>query len=180
MGEYVPYFYIAVSHALGFHDTQSFTQIMQYRQHLPGKPPSPIETSSDAVLGILYCNESISPTLYQSLTAQGANVLVNSASHLWFNGSHTVYAQLKHAAQVRAVENGRWLVEAGNVAPAFIVDAYGRVIDESEWNAQGDVLRYDIPLLTHKTLYASFGLWVLLLPLFAVLTLVCMRCSRKE
>jgi apolipoprotein N-acyltransferase len=168
MGEYIPYLYIKAAEVLGYGKTLSFRQLINYRQHLPGNSQV-VTSSSGAILGALFCNESLSPTLYRSLTVQGATVLVNMASQLWFNGSRRVFAQLQHATQVRAVENDRWLVQADNVAPAYVVDNYGRIAAQTAWGTQGAVIFYDVPLLSHMTLYSRAGLWVLLVPLVCLL-----------
>ena len=145
---------------------------------MPGSYPRPVLTPAGVKIGVLFCNESLSPTLYRSLTKNGAEILVNTASHLWFNRSRIVFSQMKHANAVRAVENGRWLVQANNTVPALVLDEYGRVVAQTSWETPSDVLRIHVPRLESTTPYSTLGIWVLLFPIGALLFGVYLNFSK--
>ncbi len=165
IGEFIPYIYFLAGSVFGFSDSETFQKLVRERQHVAGAVPESVITPGGVRVGVLFCNESMSPTLYRSLTKDGAEVLVNVASHLWFNRSHTVFTQMKHTLQVRAVENRRWLVQANNTVPATVIDEYGRVVAETSWDTPNTVLRIDVPPLVGKTPYILMGMWVLLFPI---------------
>lgn len=158
-GEYVPYIYSRADSVLA--------DLASEGAHVPGAPQGVVMTPGGAGIGVLFCDEALSPTMYRALARGGANVLVNESSQLWFNQSHTVFAQMRRAAAVRAVESRRWFVNASNATPAFVLDEYGRVADETPWGATG-VIRISIPLLGAQTPYSAYGMYVLLAPLLAL------------
>lgn len=162
-GEYIPYLY-----SRGFFaNTASFRDLAALGTYTPGAMPGVVATPSGANIGVLFCDEALSPTMYRALALRGANVLVNVSSQLWFNQSRTVFAQMQHAAAVRAVESRRWFVDASNATPAFVLDEYGRIVGETPWDSTG-VMRLPVPLLEGRTPYGTYGMYALLVPLFAL------------
>ncbi|MCV4802906.1 apolipoprotein N-acyltransferase, partial [Escherichia coli] len=63
--------------------------------------------------GAYICYESVFPGTARGLARGGAEVLVNVSNDAWFGPS---FGGLQHFAmgRLRAVENGRWLLRAGN------------------------------------------------------------------
>ncbi|MEX2340790.1 MAG: apolipoprotein N-acyltransferase, partial [Candidatus Paceibacterota bacterium] len=128
-GEYLPYIYVWPMRLLG--QGELLNKVQSLRGYQPGvNNINP--TISDTSVAVRFCDEVLSPTLYRKQVKNGANVLVNISSLSWFHGSLPVYKQLQNIAKVRAVENGRWYIQSGNMAPAFILDHHGRVVEESE------------------------------------------------
>lgn len=160
-GEQLPYFYRFVSYALGQGDT--IRRILGSRGFSFKEVAHPVSVHSIPV-STLLCSEAMSPTFYREQAERGAQVFVNISSHAWFHRTYNMYIQALHIDQVRAAENRRWLVEAGNVVPSFIIDPYGRVIAKSAWGSAG-VLTGTLYARTDRTPYSMFGEWVLLVPL---------------
>jgi apolipoprotein N-acyltransferase len=166
-GEYMPYLWRYAGALLGLGNSDAFKSLAS-RAHAPGGPPGVVAAPSGAVVGVLLCSESLSPTMYRTLARGGANVLVSASSQLWFNQSRAVFVQMQHAAAVRAVESRRWFVDASNATPAFVLDEYGRVAGETPW-AQTGVIRLAVPLLFGNTPYDIMGMYVLAVPLLVLL-----------
>jgi apolipoprotein N-acyltransferase len=78
-------------------------------------------------LAVAICYELADGEALRAATAAGAGWLLASAN------LDPYPALLRHQftalAQLRAIENGRWLVSAANTGPSLVVDAQGRVRD---------------------------------------------------
>lgn len=160
-GEYVPYLYRPLIALLGGEDT--LRAITEHREFTPGPVPAPFEIAS-APVGILFCNEALSPVLYQTLARDGAEAFVNLSSHAWFHGSRAVYEHMQRVARVRAIESRRFYLQANNTAPSFALDPYGRLLAESAWNSE-EVLLVDAEAQIEATPYSAAGKGVLCFPL---------------
>jgi apolipoprotein N-acyltransferase len=129
VGEYMPYLHRLV---LNFLPEAFRRQVLSIRSVTSGSDQNFVGLGS-AQVSVRFCNEVMSPSLYADDVATGATLLANISSHGWFHGSRFVYENMRSAAKVRAVESGRWYVQASNMVPAFAIDSYGRVIGESAW-----------------------------------------------
>lgn len=63
----------------------------------------------------IICYESIIPHIAREQSAMGSELLVMITNDSWFGTSAALTQHLAHA-QMRAVENGKYLVRAGNTA----------------------------------------------------------------
>ena len=143
------------------HNSTLLRTIERVRGYQPG-----INNAEATIKGVVivnrFCDEVMSPELFRTQVADGAQILVNMSSLSWFHGSVSMYDQMLRIAKVRAVENGRFLVQSGNMAPAFILNQYGDVVRESVWGHRQVVL-YDVPARTNMTPYVLFGHWFIVL-----------------
>ncbi len=158
-GEYVPSMYNVLIPLLG--QGAALKAVAQYRTFEHALAPAPLFVRNTS-LGVLFCNETMSPTLYASLALHGASVFINVAAHSWFHGSRVVAEQMLEAAKIRAVESRRWYAQATDVAPSFVLDPYGRVATSSAWGSVGLVNAVVYPR-TDSTPYSAFPLWPLIL-----------------
>jgi apolipoprotein N-acyltransferase len=123
-------------------------------------------------IGALFCGEVITPQLYRETTRRGANLLVNVASHSFLNNSVHLYNQVVKFSKTRAVENNRYFVQSGNLAPSFVINNHGRLLGETDKD-KNTVLYADVILLTNTTFANKIGgLWILV---FLLLSLVGLR-----
>lgn len=148
-GEYLPYLYVLPMRIFG--QSEMVEEIISTRGYKPGINNKDPEING-ATVAVRFCDELLSPSLYQKQVKNGATVLVNMSSFSWFHGSNLIYKQIQNIAKVRAVENGRWYAQSGNMAPAFILDNHGRVVIESEPNLPS-VVQATVPNLKKQTLY---------------------------
>jgi len=110
-----------------------------------------------------------SPDLYRKITLKGSNVLINVASQSIFKGNQILYNQTRSIAKIRAVENNRYFIQAGNFISSSIIDNKGNVIAVSDDN--NSLLHGKILLIKDKTLYNLFGDWILIFSLLVVIYL---------
>ncbi|MBI4087837.1 apolipoprotein N-acyltransferase [Candidatus Kaiserbacteria bacterium] len=163
-GEQLPYFYRLVAYAMG--KGQLLQDILGARGFSTKDLATPVTVRGVSIASLL-CSEAMSPSFYSGEVRQGAEVLINLSSHAWFHRSYNMYIQARRVDQVRAAENRRFLVEAGNIVPSFVIDPYGRVVAASEWGSTG-VLMHTVYARRDLTLYSTFGELVLILPLAAL------------
>ncbi len=131
-GEYLPWLISYPAKILGF--SSWLESVEKTRTYSRGEIPELLE-KGDLKIGALFCAEIMTPLLYRSLVNEGAQVLVNASSHGSFHGSKLLYNQVLKMAKVRAVENDRFFIHAGNVAPSFILNNEGMLLQESPWDA---------------------------------------------
>jgi apolipoprotein N-acyltransferase len=103
------------------------------------------------------CFENVFPNLFRRFVAEGAGIVVlatNDSSFLFSEASweHVI------ASQVRAVETGRWVVQAAVSGESAVIDPAG-VVRARTGLFQPAILRYRVPSSTTRTLYVRFGDW---------------------
>ncbi len=108
-------------------------------------------------VGTPICFENVFPGLFRRFVAAGANLVVvttNDSSFLTSPASpeHVIFSQL------RAVETGRWVVEAAISGQSAVVDPRGRVVARTQ-EFRRAVLRFDVPTSTSRTIYTRLGDW---------------------
>lgn len=135
--------------------------------HIPG-----------ATIGALFCSDILSPQLYRFLARDGATVLTESTSLAWFHSSPIVDSVMLTIARVRAAENNRYLLVAGNAAPSTVISNTGTVIERTAMNSFS-VLQTQVPVITGQSLYTRLGNFVLL-PYLAVILLTVFSYIRKD
>lgn len=149
LGEYLPYFYRGVVSLI---PSESFRdQVGDTRSFRHGTNTT-LAHVGEGRMSVRFCDESMSPALYARDVRDGAQILANVSSYSWFHGSKVVFGHMQLIAKVRAVESGRWYVQSGNMAPAFVLDHRGRVVAQTLWHERS-VLVESVPLRTDTTLY---------------------------
>lgn len=79
--------------------------------------------------GVLFCLEVLDPGLGSRLTQAGnGNLLAVPASHSWFVPSPSLERDIVRFSQIQAVEAGVPLATSVARGPAFVLDAYGRIV----------------------------------------------------
>ncbi len=119
----------------------------------PGIPP----------YGTPICFENAFPSIPRTLVRDGAAFLVvpvNNASYLFTAAA----AQHLQMSQMRAVETGRWVVDAGVSGISAFIDPTG-VVQSRTGLFQPAILRGQVQASTAQTVYVRFGDWVPVLSL---------------
>ncbi len=147
-GEYVP-----------FRDKISWISALQQIPYdeTPGERVHPLRFDS-ITFGDVICFENSFPSIDRTVVAQGAGFLVvqtNNASY----GFTAASRQHLLMSQLRAVENGRWVVHAAVSGISAFIDPNGRVVAETGL-FEPAILRHQIQVSTRRTLYTRFGDWV--------------------
>jgi apolipoprotein N-acyltransferase len=108
-------------------------------------------------LGILICYESVFPDEVRQYVNQGADVLVNLTNDGWY-GDSGAWKQHLQMTQMRAVENGRWLLVGTNTGVTASVDPYGRIV-AATGRQMRTALAAPYGLLSGTTFYTRHGDW---------------------
>ena len=122
-------------------------------------------------IGSLICFDSIYDYIARESVADGAQVIALSTNDSWFTDSAALYMH-NAQAQIRAIENGRYVVRAANTGISTVISSKGEVICSIEPLIEG-MITQDVCVNTHRTLYSYIGnLFVILLIACYVLLLI--------
>ena len=124
---------------------------------------SGVLTGKAGHFGALICYESIFPEQARARVAAGADVLVVVTNDAWYGHSPAAWQHFQ-AARVRAVENGRYVLRAGNTGGSAIIGPDGAVQHLMPWWTAGSV-RGTYRLSGTVTPYQYFGdglMWLVL------------------
>lgn len=165
-GEYMPWLSSMILKFVGrndwvdsFHTTRGFQK---------GKKIQLVDFQGFKI-GALACSEVMSVEFNRNLVAQGAGLIINTASHSLFHGSRILYNQSLDMGKVRALENNRYYIQSGNFVPSFIIDHQGHLISESKWG-DNNIIYGEIEMQNKNSLYNTFGRF--LLPMILLIILV--------
>ena len=91
-----------------------------------GASRTPLDAGGER-LGMLICYESIFPDEVRQGPLLGAQVLVNISNDGWY-GDSGAWKQHLQQTQMRAIENGRWLLAGTNTGMTASIDPDGRMV----------------------------------------------------
>ncbi|HUX67622.1 MAG TPA: apolipoprotein N-acyltransferase [Terriglobales bacterium] len=131
--------------------------VQEVGEFVPGKGPV-LFTLNGRSFATLICYESIFPALARREVAMGAEWLVNQSDDGWY-GASSAAAQGLQMAQVRAIENRRWLLRDTNDGITAVIDPYGRITAELPQHQAGE-LEASFSPLTELTFYTRHGDWL--------------------
>jgi apolipoprotein N-acyltransferase len=121
-----------------------------------GASRMPLEAGGER-LGMFICYESIFPDEVRQLALQGAQVLVNVSNDGWY-GDSGAWKQHLQQTQMRAIENGRWLLAGTNTGMTASIDPYGRIVAATPRKVR-TTLAAPYALSTGTTFYTRHGDW---------------------
>jgi apolipoprotein N-acyltransferase len=96
-------------------------------------------TSNNGKVGASICVEIIYPHLIADEVRHGGSLLVNVANLGWFHHS-TLGRQILACTQLRAVENGRYIILSANTGISAFVNPAGMVTSQSQSGKAGILL----------------------------------------
>src|SRR3984893_16107756 len=108
-------------------------------------------------LGMFIFYESIFSDEVRQGPPQGAQVLVNISNDGWY-GDSGAWKQHLQQTQMRAIENGRWLLAATNTGMTASVDPYGRIVAATERKIR-TALAAPYALSSSTSFYTLHGDW---------------------
>ncbi|MEX2488040.1 MAG: apolipoprotein N-acyltransferase, partial [Pseudomonadales bacterium] len=116
-------------------------------------------------LSLSICYEVVYPELVRT-TVDDPDLLVTISNDTWFGRSIGPEQHLQ-MAQMRALENGRYMVRGTNNGITAVVDHKGLITARLPRFEQG-VLRSEAKILEGKTPYSRWGSWPLLILVFGL------------
>jgi apolipoprotein N-acyltransferase len=151
-------------HLVPFGEYVPFKNVMPFMDMLTkevgtfarGQSRDPLQAGEER-LGIFICYESIFPDEVREFVQRGANVLVNISNDGWY-GDSGAWKQHLQMTQMRAIENGRWLLVGTNTGMTASVDPYGRIVAATERKVR-TALMAPYGLSTSTTFYTRHGDW---------------------
>ena len=150
-GEYVP--------ARGFFERIADLSAVP-RDALVGDGPAVLDTPAGR-LGVVISYEVFFPERTREAVRAGGRVLLvptNASSYQ----DEQIPAQEVAVARLRALETGRWVVQAAPTGYSAVIDHRGRVIEQGDLGGR-EVITAGVDLRTGRTLFVSLGSgpWVL-------------------
>jgi apolipoprotein N-acyltransferase len=142
-------------------------------RNIPGPKEQAFLQAGDLRLALSICYEIIYPDLLRR-NKEAMDVLITISNDTWFGAS---IGPLQHMqiAQMRALENGRYLLRGTNSGVTAIVDPRGNIVGQLP-QFQAQVLRGEIWRMKGRTPYNQFGDMLILS--FIGLTLLCLMMWR--
>jgi len=121
-----------------------------------GASRAPLDAGGER-LGMFICYESIFPDEVRQGPLQGAQVLVNVSNDGWY-GDSGAWKQHLQQTQMRAIENGRWLLAGTNTGMTASIDPYGRIVAATPRKVR-TALAAPYALSSGTTFYTRHGDW---------------------
>jgi apolipoprotein N-acyltransferase len=122
---------------------------------VPGKGPE-LFSLDGYNFGVLVCYEGIFYRLCRKYKQMGAHYLINITNDGWTD-KYRGHMQHFSASVFRAVENGLWLVRAGNTGYSAVIDPYGRIKSSMPILEKGYMYGHMDFSFNHKTFYQKYG-----------------------
>ena len=148
----------------------------------PGEGANVI-TAGEIGLGGLICFDSIYEELAYDSVRSGAELICLSTNDSWFSDSAALYMH-NAQAQMRAIENGRYLVRSANTGISTVITPRGEVIEQLEPLVEGNIYAtvYARNNTTPCTLIGNFAVYALLLAFAVILTdgVICNIINRQK
>ena len=158
-GETMPYLAKILLKNLGLSKGNNYFE--QYKSYIKSDQKIPVLGElQGSKIGILFCSEIFSPSLFQDLVFQKAEIVGLSASYTTFRGSPLLLSQVEKIAKVRAVENNRYFVQSSNFGHSLVVDNQGKILAKTKEIGNGYLL-YQVKLINKNNLYTYLGNWIL-------------------
>ena len=110
-------------------------------------------------IGSLICFDSIYDHLARDSVRDGAQIIALSTNDSWFTDSVALYMH-NAQAQIRAIENGRYVVRSANTGISTVITSKGEIVEQLEPLVEGMVIS-DVSVNSHSTLYSMIGNFVL-------------------
>lgn len=176
IGEYLPYWLSVIAKLTG--QTQWLEDFQKARTYQKDNKIEIIDFEGIKISGLI-CSDILSPKLYQKLTQNGAELLLNSASEAPFHNSKTLSAQILAISQLRATENNRYLIRAVNAGYSYVLNNWGN-IENIAADTENQVINSHVLPLKQKMWYNKFSNWILYLALIVILTKELIWYSKKK
>ena len=112
------------------------------------------ETPCGYINGVI-CYESILPSIQLDASRKGSGLITMITNDSWFGQSTALKQHLSHA-QLRAIENGKYLVRAGNSGITAAITPNGEITQSIEIYKSGYML-CQVSFIYSPTLYTYIG-----------------------
>ena len=126
------------------------------RDALPGRGPGVVDIPGrPGRLGVLISYEVFFQDRSRAAVRAGGRVLLVPTNASSFRDAQVPAHELA-VARLRALETGRWVVQAAPTGYSAVIDDRGRVVARTGLGSPA-VLRHDVQLRTGRTLFVNLG-----------------------
>jgi len=134
-GEYLPFRKILypVLRGVGYYDSE-----------FAGNPNPRAIRAGNLNIATAVCFESTFPELIKKRVNKNSDFILIVTNDAWFGDSAALEQHL-NAGILRAVENRKYFIQAGNTGISAVIDPFGRVLKRTGVN-QREILTFEIPL----------------------------------
>ena len=122
---------------------------------IAGTTPAVVELPTGTRLGVVISWEVFFGGRAREAVVHGAEAITNPTNGASYTGT-IVQTQQVASSRLRAIETGRWVVQAAPTGFSAIVDSSGDVLQRTAVSEQ-KVLYADVPLRTGRTWYSQLG-----------------------
>ncbi len=134
--------------------------------------------SGKARLGVVISWEVFFSGRVHEGVQDGAQMIINPTNGSSYTGT-ILQSQQVAASRLRAIENGRWLVQVSPTGFSAIVGPRGDVHERTVVSEQR-VIIYDVPLRTGDTIYSRLGDRPIILLLLAISAILLLADRRRK
>ncbi len=136
----------------------------------PGPSDQEILKLDEAKIAPSICYEIVYPDLVARLSAE-AELLITISNDAWF-GSSIGPLQHLQMAQMRALENRRYVLRGTNTGVSAIIAPNGKIQKLSKQFEQHTIEQFDVKLIKSRTFFSYWGSWPIVLTCFLSLALL--------
>ncbi len=148
-GEFVPF-----RDVLGF-IAPPLAEMVRNDEDLSTGDKSEVFFTDKAQIGSIICYDQLFEDISMDATSAGAQIITVSSNDSWFTSSAAPYMN-NAQSQLRAIENGRYVIRAANTGITSSITSKGEVTDSIPMLEEG-MLISEMHLNNRKTLYTSTG-----------------------
>ncbi|MDB4334939.1 apolipoprotein N-acyltransferase [bacterium] len=127
-----------------------------YSNILSGSSYEPLKTKL-GMLGILMCNESLTPYESKKFVSNGAELLINISNDAWLENTHLIERHF-YAARLRAVETGKDILTNSNRGYGGHISGNGTIITQNI-SKKASCTISSVTLHQKTSFYCKFGDW---------------------
>lgn len=135
-------------------------------------------TERSAQISALICYEAIFPKMAREDVEMGAELFINVSNDAWYDRTSAA-AQHLYLSVMRAVEQKRFIVRAGNTGISAFVDEYGRILAETELFEDATLSGF-VKLCHEKTVFFFITPFLLPVSVLVLLMLCGVIWMRKQ
>lgn len=129
-------------------------------------------------LGTLICFESVYPHVSRESVLAGAEVLIIVTNDGWYRDAIAIHQHKAHAI-LRAIENNRYIIRAGNTGVSTIISNKG-IIESVAPIMTATTLTGKVVPHSKMTVYTLYGEWVVYLSLITMAGLILFSFGRTN
>jgi len=120
----------------------------------PGREMVTLPTSHGPI-STAICYEIVFPRLVREAVLRGSQLLTTITNDAWYGYTSAPFQHFLQA-QLRAIEQGRYLARAANTGISGVVDPYGRVLQRTEIFKR-EIVVGEVRMLESRTIYGTIG-----------------------